>query len=95
MEAYAAYYGEWSDHFGDYRWQRLDSAMPAFRPMGRFSPLLAGDGTPPIGQGLEKRLSGLLGMFWPCLCRGPGPVRRVVWSPEIGASQKWRRVYLE
>ena len=47
MEAYAAYYGEWSDHCGDYRWQRLDSAMPAFRPMGRFSPLLAGDGPPP------------------------------------------------
>ena len=31
METYAAYYGEWNGHFGDYRWQRLDSAMLDFR----------------------------------------------------------------
>lgn len=36
MEAYAAYYGEWSDHFGDYRWQRLDSAIARLSPQGPF-----------------------------------------------------------
>ena len=30
MEAYAAYYGEWNDYYGDYKWQRLDSAMDDF-----------------------------------------------------------------
>ena len=51
MEAYAAFYGEWNDWFGDYKWQKLDSAMRDFRvePEGGASPETEGHPERPRG----------------------------------------------